>query len=67
MEELNEFIEWEAILIIDEPECCHICGEPLKDDMGWDQYYLAEDYTCDKFCSEECLRKFLIENYLEEE
>ena len=68
MQELNEYIEWEAILIVDEPEYCHICNEPLKDEVGWDQYYLAEDYSYEKkFCSEECLRQFLVENYLEEE
>lgn len=67
MQELNEYIEWEAVLIVDEPECCYVCNEPLKDEAGWDQYYLAEDYIYEKFCSEECLRKFLVENYLEGE
>ena len=67
IQELNEYIEWEAMLIVYEPEYCHICNEPLKSKAGWDQYYLAEDYTHEKFCSEECLRQYLIGNFLEEE
>lgn len=67
IEEINEYIEWEAVLIIDEPECCCMCNEPLKDEAGWDQYYLIEDFTFDKFCSENCVRQYLIENNLKGE
>lgn len=67
IEEINEYIEWEAVLIVDEPECCCMCHEPLKDEAGWDQYYLIEDFTFDKFCSENCVRQYLIENNLKRE
>jgi hypothetical protein len=44
-----------------------MCHEPLKDEAGWDQYYLIEDFTFDKFCSENCVRQYLIENNLKGE
>lgn len=68
IEELREYVEEECVLIVNEPDCCHLCGGILKDDYGYDQYYLCEDFPDEKFCSEECLVEYLISmGYLEKD
>lgn len=66
IEEIEEYIEWETTLIVEEPERCCVCGRELLDEAGWNQYYLAEDYCDGKFCSEQCIKDYLIAYHLEE-
>ena len=68
IDELRKYIEWECPLIVNEPEVCFACGEILRDMEGYDQYYLCEEFTLGKFCSEKCIEDYLIEQgYLEED
>ena len=68
MNELKQYIEWECPLIVNEPERCCVCEKVLKDSEGYEQYYLCEEFTLDKFCSEKCIENYLIEQgYLEED
>ena len=67
-EELEQYVDEECYIIVNEPESCHMCGELLVDNEGYDTYYLCEEYPDIKFCSKECIVEYLISmGYVEEE
>lgn len=68
MEELEAYIEETSGGHVIEPLRCCVCGEYLVDSEGWTEYMTQEDYPDAEFCSEHCIKEFLISmDYLDEE
>ena len=68
MEELEAYMEETVGSHIAEPERCHMCGDAMLDEEGYLSYYTQEDYYDLMFCSEHCVKEFLLSmGYLEED
>ena len=61
IKELNDYIENNCFIVKAESEGCYICGQVLHNMKGDIEYHLCEEYAPDeKFCSEECIKEFLL-------
>jgi hypothetical protein len=68
MEELEDYMEETIVSDIAEPDRCHMCGDALHDEEGYLSYYTQEDFYDLLFCSEDCIKEFLLSmGYLEED
>lgn len=68
MEELEDYMEETVGHTVSEPERCHMCGDAMLDEDGYLDYYTQEDYYDLMFCSEHCVKEFLLSmGYLEED
>ena len=61
IDDLKEFIESYSRKIEIQHEECGECGGSLFDSCGYEEYVKEDKYAPDiKFCSEDCLEKYLI-------